>query len=176
MPKSKVFNFDNTDPEMQKAYKKARANFRFFWRELAWERRRIIPGLDLAAVKAPFSDDDDRMSNNSEIEHMWFNENDFDGSVVRGVLLNNPNTRWPLAGDEVSVPLEEISDWMYASWASPMGVRQPDARMSQERRSTTTPGPQFGDRTRSASFLKRRKASSNPSSAPKAIRRRTNIR
>jgi uncharacterized protein len=37
---SKVFMFDNSDPEMQGAYEKARATFRYFWREVAWERRR----------------------------------------------------------------------------------------------------------------------------------------
>jgi hypothetical protein len=40
--------FDDSDPEMQRAYESARATFRFFWRELAWERRRIVPALDLA--------------------------------------------------------------------------------------------------------------------------------
>ena len=53
---SPVFMFDNSDPEMQQAYEKARATFRYFWREVAWERRRIIPALDLACVKAAFSD------------------------------------------------------------------------------------------------------------------------
>jgi len=48
--------FDDSDPEMQRAYENARANFRYFWREVAWERRRIVPALDLACVKAPFSD------------------------------------------------------------------------------------------------------------------------
>jgi uncharacterized protein YegJ (DUF2314 family) len=48
--------FDDSDPEMQRAYESARATFRYFWREVAWERRRIIPALSLAAVKAPFSD------------------------------------------------------------------------------------------------------------------------
>src|SRR5215475_5658454 len=53
---SQVFMFDDGNPEMQRAYESARATFRYFWREVAWERRRIIPGLDLACVKAPFSD------------------------------------------------------------------------------------------------------------------------
>jgi len=48
--------FDDADPEMQQAYENARGSFRYFWRELSWERRRIVPGLDLACVKAPFSD------------------------------------------------------------------------------------------------------------------------
>jgi hypothetical protein len=53
MSESKVFMFDDSDPEMQNAYLSARANFRYFWREVAWERRRIIPALDLACAKAP---------------------------------------------------------------------------------------------------------------------------
>ena len=31
--------FDDDDPEMQGAYEKARATFKYFWREVAWERR-----------------------------------------------------------------------------------------------------------------------------------------
>jgi len=45
---SAVFLFDNSDPEMQRAYEQARATFKYFWRELAWERRRVVPALDLA--------------------------------------------------------------------------------------------------------------------------------
>src|SRR6476620_11652286 len=36
---SRVFTFDNSDPEMQRAYESARATFRYFWREIAWERQ-----------------------------------------------------------------------------------------------------------------------------------------
>jgi uncharacterized protein YegJ (DUF2314 family) len=114
---SKVFMFDNSDPEMQAAYEKARATFRYFWREVAWERRRIIPALDLAAVKAPFADGDmgDRTKDNPGVEHMWFAEVDFDGQVVSGVLLNAPNwLKTVKEGDAARVPLGEISDWMYA--------------------------------------------------------------
>lgn len=45
---SKVFLSEANDPEMQRAYESARASFRYFWREIAWERRRIVPALDLA--------------------------------------------------------------------------------------------------------------------------------
>ncbi len=48
--------FKNDDPAMQRANDEARSDFRYFWREMAWERRRIVPGLDLACVKVPFSD------------------------------------------------------------------------------------------------------------------------
>ncbi len=51
---SPIFPAPSDDPEMQQASSKARQTFRFFWRELAWERRRIIPGLELAAVKECF--------------------------------------------------------------------------------------------------------------------------
>ena len=53
---AKIFSFDGGDPEMQHAYENARNTFRYFWREMAWERRRIVPALDMACVKAPFSD------------------------------------------------------------------------------------------------------------------------
>ena len=44
MSESQVFLFPNGDPKMQGAYEQARATFRYLWREIAWERRRIIPG------------------------------------------------------------------------------------------------------------------------------------
>ena len=113
MSESKVFMFDNTDPEMQAAYQKARETFRYFWREIAWERRRIVPALDLACVKAPFSDGE--RAPRSQVEHMWMNEVDFDGRVVSGVLINAPNwLKTVKEGDSARFPLDEISDWMYA--------------------------------------------------------------
>lgn len=117
--KSRVLLFDRDDPEMQRANEKARDTFGYFWREVAWERRRIIPALDLAAVKAPFWDEDDddrprRSKDTPEVEHMWISDVDFDGVNVRGVLMNSPNWLRSVAeGDKVRVPLDEISDWMY---------------------------------------------------------------
>ena len=114
---SKVFLFDNSDPEMQGAYEKARMTFRYFWRELAWERRRIVPALDLACVKAPFSDGDQatRGDGNPDVEQMWLGEVDFDGQVISGVLLNSPNwLKTVKAGDSARRSLDEITDWMYA--------------------------------------------------------------
>jgi uncharacterized protein YegJ (DUF2314 family) len=114
---SKVFMFDNSDPEMQRAYEKARATFRYFWREAAWEKRRIVPGLGLACVKTPFSDGAQRTHSKGDpdVEHMWMDEVDFDGRIVSGVLLNAPNwLKTVKAGDAARVPLEQISDWMYA--------------------------------------------------------------
>ncbi len=46
---------------------------------------------------------------------MWLNEVYFDGERVCGVLVNDPNVLSNVKnGDEVSVPLEQISDWMFA--------------------------------------------------------------
>jgi uncharacterized protein len=114
---SKVFMFDNSDPEMQRAYEKARASFRYFWREVAWERRRIIPGLDVACIKAPFSDSEPSTDGEEspDVEQMWLGEVDFDGQFVSGVLLNSPNDLKSVkAGDSARMQLGEISDWMYA--------------------------------------------------------------
>ncbi len=114
---SPVFMFDDSDPEMQRADENARATFRYFWREVAWERRRIVPALGLAAVKAPFSDGErgTRAKDTPEVEHMWLSEVDFDGQDVSGVLLNAPNWLKTIKeGDAVRVPLGQISDWMYA--------------------------------------------------------------
>src|SRR5262249_21339209 len=108
---SPVFFSEDSDPEMQRAYEKARASFRFFWREVAWERRRIVPALDVAAVKAPFSDGKrgSRSQATPEIEHMWMSQVDFDGQAVSGVLMNSPNWLTTIKqGDPVRVPLSQI--------------------------------------------------------------------
>jgi uncharacterized protein YegJ (DUF2314 family) len=113
---SQAFMFDNSDPEMQRAYEAAGLTFRYFWREVVWERRWIIPGLDLACVKASFSDGQKKRADGApSTEHMWLSEIDFDGEFVSGVLVNSPN--WVKSfkkGDSVRVPLNKIKDGMYA--------------------------------------------------------------
>src|SRR3954462_7337700 len=91
--RSRVFLFDNSDPEMQRAYERARANFRYFWREVAWERRRIVPALELGCVKAAFAgpEDEPREDESPRVEQMWLSDVNFDGRVVTGTLLNTPN-------------------------------------------------------------------------------------
>lgn len=112
---SKVYMFSGSDPEMLRANEKARETFRYFWREMAWENRRIVPALDLACVKAPFSDGEYRTGDGPEVEHMWISEVQFDGEAISGVLLNSPNwLKTVKEGDSASFRLNEISDWMYA--------------------------------------------------------------
>src|SRR5262245_16543672 len=110
---SRVFLANESDAEMEQAYKNARATFRYFWREVAWERRRIVPALDLTCVKAPFSDGNSgsRAADAPNVEHMWISDVDFDGQVVSGVLMNSPNWLKTIKeGDAVRIPLTEISD------------------------------------------------------------------
>ncbi len=150
---SPVFLFDDSDPQMQRAYENARATFRYFWREMAWERRRIIPALDLASVKAPFSDGTEPSPGKEtpDVEHMWLAEVDFDGQAVTGVLMNSPNWLKTVSeGDPARIPLGQISDWMYVISGEVFGAHTVNllrSRMGrQERREHDDAwGLDFGD-------------------------------
>lgn len=105
---------DGTDPKMIEAYKKAQETFKYFWREQSWEYRRIVPGLNLACVKAAFSQEDPETGKDI-VEHMWINDIDFDGDHVKGYLINEPNDLTNIQpGDYFEIPLNEISDWLFA--------------------------------------------------------------
>ena len=107
---AKITLHKDDDPAIEAAASKARATFRYFWRELSWEYRRIIPGLDLAAFKVAFTDDED-----TPAEVMWVNEVDFNGYSLSGRLLNQPNWLKSInEGDPVKVPVKAITDWLYA--------------------------------------------------------------
>jgi uncharacterized protein len=113
MSESKVY-FHEDDDEMREASAEARKTFRYFWRELSWEYRRIIPALGLTAVKAPFRDEESDDEENP-VEQMWFSDVGFDGLTVSGELLNSPNWLKSVSqGDRVEVPFDKISDWMYS--------------------------------------------------------------
>lgn len=112
-----VIKSPNDDPEMDQAAAKARKAFRFFWREMAWEQRRIVPGLELAAVKVSFADPPEIQAQNPgglEVEHMWVMEVDFDGRQLQGSLINSPiSLKTFKEGDHINVPGKQINDWMY---------------------------------------------------------------
>jgi uncharacterized protein YegJ (DUF2314 family) len=153
---SRVFMSDNSDREMQRACENARATFRYFWREVAWERRRIVPALDLACVKGPFSDGEQgtRTKDTPEVEYMWLSEVDFDGQFVSGVLVNAPNwLKTVKEGDPARIPLGEISDWMYAISGEVFGaytVNLLRSRMERQERQEHDGawGLKFGDPTK----------------------------
>lgn len=97
---------------MTLAHEAAQRSFKYFWRELSWERRRIVPGLDMAMIKLPFSDGP-RTDGQPEYEHMWIGEVDFDGETLSGILLNSPNWLTSIReGDSVRVPFSHLADWM----------------------------------------------------------------
>lgn len=151
--KPKVYKIDSGDPEIQAAYERARDTFRYFWRELTWERRRIIPGLDMAAVKAPFTGPKKKgvRASAPDTEHMWISDVDFDGETVSGTLMNDPNWITSVkSGDAVSVPLAGISDWMYVSLGDVYGghtVQLTRSRMGKKelREHDEAWGLNFGD-------------------------------
>ncbi len=138
------------DAAMLAAYKNAQDNFKYFWRELSWEYRRIIPALDMAAVKVAFMQ---TIPGEEEplVEHMWVNDINFDGDTISGVLINSPNELTNIEeGDEVAVPLNQISDWLIICEGQPYGgytLQVMRAQMDDEEREEhdTAWGLQFPD-------------------------------
>ncbi len=115
---------DGEDPRMVEAFEHARETFRFFWREMTWEQRRIVPGLQMAAVKLTFTEEvrpgllgglrGKKKAKQTLVEHMWIEDVRFDGTTVSGTLLNDPHDlRSVRAGDAVSAGMDRLADWMY---------------------------------------------------------------
>lgn len=115
--KSPVIQTPGEDAELEQAAAKARQTFRYFWREMAWEQRRIVPGLDLAAVKGAFSDPPEIQSQNPgglSVEHMWLLDVDFDGRKLEGTLINSPlSLKTFKEGDRVTLSGKTLCDWLY---------------------------------------------------------------
>lgn len=112
MADKEIFFADGNNPKMIEAFKNAQNTFKYFWRELSWEYRRIIPALSLSCVKIAFTQETE---NGQLVEHMWINEVQFDGNLVKGVLLNSPNELTNISnGDLVEIPFNQISDWLFA--------------------------------------------------------------
>ncbi|MEP5255043.1 MAG: DUF2314 domain-containing protein [Winogradskyella arenosi] len=104
--------FAEQNQKMKAAYRKAQDTFNYFWREMYWEAKRMVPAHDLALVKIPFQ----QMAEGDEqptVEHMWISEIAFDGEHITGGLMNSPNLLTNVAeGDTVTRTVSEISDWM----------------------------------------------------------------
>lgn len=112
MADKEIFFADGNNPKMIEAFKNAQKTFKYFWRELSWEYRRIIPALDVACVKIAFTQETEKGQN---VEHMWINDVQFDGNTVSGILINTPAELTNVAnGDFVEIPLNQISDWLFA--------------------------------------------------------------
>ena len=124
MSDAPIYMVEEDDPEMQRAVEKARRTFRFFFRELSWEKRRVVPGLDLASLKIAFTEREPADTGDApEGEQMWINDVDFDGQYITGTLLNEPN--WLTCvqqGDRVRVAPRRMTDWMYSIYGQVYGA------------------------------------------------------
>ncbi|MDR6569980.1 DUF2314 domain-containing protein [Chitinophaga ginsengisegetis] len=121
MTEKPIFYSESDNPEMIKAFHKAQETFRYFWRELSWEYRRIVPALDLACVKIAFMQNVAHQTTPA-VEHMWINEVEFDGDMISGVLINDPTELTNIKnGDFVEVPLSQVSDWLFSSQGDTYG-------------------------------------------------------
>lgn len=111
---NEIFWADSDSPKMIEAFKNAQKTFKYFWRELSWDYRRIVPALNVACVKAAFQQEIEGQDT-PIVEHMWINEVSFDGNNISGVLINTPHELTNISdGDSVSIPLSQISDWLFA--------------------------------------------------------------
>ncbi len=109
MTESKVFMAGESET-MNKANMMARNSFNYFWREMYWERRRIVPAVDIGMVKAGFQEGE-------VVEHMWVNELNFDGYVISGFLVNQPHELTNIKqGDAVEIDIDQTPiDWLLFS-------------------------------------------------------------
>src|SRR5262249_49625271 len=73
---SQVYYSKTDDPQMAQAIARAVGTFKYLWRELTWEYRRIVPALGLSAIKAAFKDPN---GGRDAVEHMWLSDLEFDG-------------------------------------------------------------------------------------------------
>ncbi|MBE8584796.1 DUF2314 domain-containing protein [Campylobacter concisus] len=107
-----IYFVSSDEDYMQRAFEQARESFKYFWRELYWERRRIAPMLDYAMVKICFLD----VINGEEVgEHMWVNDVEFDGDTIYGTLVNEPDSVQNVkVGDQISAKFTDMSDWLFA--------------------------------------------------------------
>ena len=107
-----IYFVGSDEDYMQRAFEQARESFKYFWRELYWERRRIAPMLDYAMVKICFLD----VVNGEEVgEHMWVNDVEFDGETIYGTLVNEPDSVQNVkVGDQISAKFTDMSDWLFA--------------------------------------------------------------
>jgi uncharacterized protein YegJ (DUF2314 family) len=150
MADNPIFYSKGDSPEMIQATDNAIDTFKYCWRELSWEARRIVPGLDFACVKVGFVQ---HFPGEEEptVEHMWINDLYFDGENISGTLVNDPEALTNVQnGDAVTVPLRDISDWLFASMGKTYGgftIHQLRSEMSPEDRAAHDEawGLDFGD-------------------------------
>jgi uncharacterized protein len=102
--------FIQTSPVLlEEAQKKAQDTFKFFWRELSWEARRIVKGVGLAVVKFLLENEQ------GEKDHVWVKDIQFDGKYICGLLVNKPFFICDVeVGDPMGFELTDVEDWVLA--------------------------------------------------------------
>jgi uncharacterized protein YegJ (DUF2314 family) len=150
MSNEKIFYVKGDSPAMMEAYKKAQNTFKYFWRELSWEYRRIVPALNVACVKAVFMQETGT-GTEPITENMWINNIGFDGEYIYGVLVNTPNELTNIQnGAEVKLSIDQISDWLFVNQDLTYGgftIHAMRSQMSEEERKDHDAawGLDFGD-------------------------------
>ena len=133
--KSEIVPVRSGDTEMNAAMQTARNRFPEFWREVSGDQKRVIPALGGLMVKAYFGDSSGEPHGG---EHMWVCGIECDGKTITGVLADTPrHLRNMSTGQQVSFPLERLSDWFYVDGGKAVGaftVRLIRTRISQEER------------------------------------------
>jgi uncharacterized protein YegJ (DUF2314 family) len=139
-----------TDEKMEQAILEARKTFKYFWRELYWENRRIIPGLQTAILKIGFSEQFVG-EEKPYVEHMWVNDIYFDGEYIHGTLVSTPGRLTNVKnGDQVKVTIDDLTDWMIVSMDIPYGcfsiqAIRSDLNQKDRKKHDELNGMDFGD-------------------------------
>lgn len=132
-PRQPIAGGHPDDTGMAEARRRAVASFKYLWRELSWEYRRVVPALELSVIKAAFRD-----PGAEHVEHMWLSEIAFDGEFVSATLINSPHQLTSVqAGDQVRLAVADLEDWIYAMHGRVYGgfsVQVLRARMSRGER------------------------------------------
>lgn len=95
-----VVGINADDPEMKAAMQNARESVQQFIDRLD----KKSPGEEYL-IKMPLGEGDD-------VEHIWVRSVTFKDGKFSGILANDPFNANYSVGDAVSVPVEEISDWV----------------------------------------------------------------
>jgi uncharacterized protein YegJ (DUF2314 family) len=102
--------YRKADDAFEAARQQARDTFGYFWRELYFERHRIVHALAGAFVKAAFAQ---QINGEDVVEHMWLRDPWFDGDTITADLINQPDNLTNVRqGDRVTVPFGQVSDWL----------------------------------------------------------------
>lgn len=97
-----VITIKDDDPELLAAVEEARSR----WPEFLAAFTARTPDNDRFSVKVPLSD-------NGNTEWIWISPTSISDTAVTGTLGNDPNELAHYAyGDEVTIPVDRISDWM----------------------------------------------------------------